>query len=153
MVSCENSLKRSKSYIFGFDELVEGGFPGGSSILVNGSPGAGKTIFSLQYLVNGAINDNEKGIYFTFEEKKEALFLQAKQFGWDLEDLEKKGKLKIISIGINLVDKYSVSDMAEIIHDFDAKRVVVDSITTLSFLVDNTLDYSSFNIRANCLLF
>lgn len=74
MVSCENSLKRSKSYIFGFDELVEGGFPDGSSILVNGSPGAGKTIFSLQYLVNGAINDNEKGIYFTFEEKKKHYF-------------------------------------------------------------------------------
>jgi circadian clock protein KaiC len=129
-------LKRSKTHICGFDDLICGGFPLGSSILLNGSPGSGKTIFSLQYLINGALLDNEKGIYFTFEERRESLVLQASQFGWDLDDLEKKGLIKIISIGTTFLDKYSAGEFSEIINSFGAKRVVIDSITTLSFLVN-----------------
>jgi KaiC/GvpD/RAD55 family RecA-like ATPase len=129
-------LKRSKTHICGFDDLICGGFPLGSSILLSGSPGSGKTIFSLQYLINGALLDKQKGIYFTFEERKESLFLQASQFGWDLDGLEKKGLIKIISVGTSFLDKYSAGEMSEIINSFGAKRVVIDSITTLSFLVN-----------------
>jgi circadian clock protein KaiC len=129
-------LKRSKTHICGFDDLICGGFPLGSSILLSGNPGSGKTIFSLQYLINGALLDKQKGIYFTFEERKESLFLQASQFGWDLDGLEKKGLIKIISVGTSFLDKYSAGEMSEIINSFGAKRVVIDSITTLSFLVN-----------------
>lgn len=126
-------VTRVNSNIDGFDNLVEGGFPIGSNILVTGTPGSGKTIFSLQYIVNGAM-DGEFGIYFTFEEKKEALFLQANQFGWDLEKLEKKGKLKIVSIGTDDIGENTIGEIVEIITSLKAKRVVVDSVTTLSYL-------------------
>ena len=127
-------IKKSKTGIDGFDELIDGGFPLGSNILLSGNPGAGKTIFSLQYIYNGARMFNEKGIYFTFEEKRESLIEQAKQFNWDVEKLESKNNLKIISLGLDEIDKNTSQDMIDIIESFGAKRVVVDSITTLSYL-------------------
>jgi len=130
-------LHRTKTNIKGFDELVEGGLMRGSSILISGTPGSGKTIFSLQYIVEGALKDDEFGVYFTFEERRKSLVTQAAQFGWDLDDLEKQKKLKIISIGTDDIDKNTVSEVIDIIKSLKAKRVVVDSITTLSYLLDN----------------
>ena len=86
-------MTKIKTHIPGFDELIGGGFPQNATILLNGGPGTGKTIFSLQYLYNSVNKDKRNVIYFTFEEKKRALFEQASQFGWDLEKLEKQGKL------------------------------------------------------------
>lgn len=131
--------KKVKTHIPGFDKLVDGGLPEGSNILIMGTAGTGKTIFSLQYLYNGAVDEKENGIYFTFEEKKKALVEQAMQFGWDLEKLEKKGKLKIISIGSDDIGENTVSDILEVIENTKTKRVVIDSITTLSYLTPYTI--------------
>lgn len=128
------TIKRTKTHIEGFDELILGGFPNSSNILITGTAGTGKTIFSLQYLYNGVIEDNEIGIYFTFEEKRDDIISQANQFGWDLEKLEKKGKLKIISIGTEDISKNTINEILEIITNTKAKRVVIDSIITLSFI-------------------
>lgn len=130
----KKELKRIKTNIKGFDKLIQGGFPEGANILITGTPGTGKTIFSLEYLYNGATKENENGIYITFEEKREALIKQANQFGWDLEKLEKKGKIKIIAIGTDDISKNTVNEILEIVKNTKAKRVVIDSITTLSFI-------------------
>lgn len=126
--------KRVSTHIEGFDKLIEGGFPLHSNIMITGTPGTGKTIFSLQFLYNGIVEDNEKGIYFTFEEKKESLLSQAEQFGWDFKTLEKKNRIKIISIGTTDISKSTVEDIIEISKNFKAKRIVIDSITTLSYI-------------------
>ncbi|HLC65734.1 MAG TPA: ATPase domain-containing protein [Candidatus Nanoarchaeia archaeon] len=76
-------MKRIKTGIKGFDELVQGGFPEGSSTLITGSPGTGKSIFGLQYIYNGAIKYKERGLYLTFEQRKTDMMNQAVQFGWD----------------------------------------------------------------------
>ncbi len=128
-------IKRVKTYIKGFDVLVGGGFPLGSKILVSGNAGTGKTIFSLQYLFMGVNNDSDVGIYITFEEKKNSLIEQAKQFGWDLKEYEKKNKLKIISLGNDNIDFNTIEEILDIIKTTGAKRLVIDSITTLSYLV------------------
>ena len=133
-----NKVKRIKTHIEGFDELLQGGFPKGSNILVTGTPGTGKTIFSLQYLYNGVTKEKEKGVYFTFEEKKESLIAQAALFGWDLKSLEKKGKVRIISMGTDSISKNTVNDVIEIVQNIKAKRIVVDSITTLSYITPET---------------
>jgi len=135
-IKIENKTKynKSKTYIHGFDNLIEGGFEKSSSIILLGEPGVGKTIFSLEYLYNGAKYENDVGIYFTFEEKKDSLIKQAAQFGWDLVKLEKENKLKIISISSQTIDKYSIDDMITIIKKSGAKRCVIDSITTLSYI-------------------
>lgn len=148
-------LDRVKTHITGFDELLEGGFVKGSTNLLVGKPGTGKTIFSLQFLYNGAVKDREKGVYFTFEEKKDSLIEQARQFGWDLEALEKKGKIRIISIGYEDITQTTADEVLEIILNTGAKRVVLDSITTLAHLSPQSETKASdeFSIRRFIYLF
>ncbi len=126
--------KRIKTYIKGFDNLIQGGFPRNSNILISGKPGTGKTIFSIQYLINGVRENNEIGIYFSFEEKKEDIIEQAEQFDFNLKNLELKGKIKVISLGIDDINKGIINDILEIIKNTNTKRVVIDSITTLAYL-------------------
>jgi circadian clock protein KaiC len=76
--------------ITGFDEITQGGLPRGRTTLVEGGAGSGKTILSLQSLVNGARFENEPGIFVAFEESAERIMANARTFGWDIEALEKK---------------------------------------------------------------
>ena len=80
--------------IEGFDILLKKGVPKGSSNLICGGPGSGKTIFGLQTLYYGATR-GEKCIYMSFEESEERLRQHMRDFGWDPEPLEKKGRLLI----------------------------------------------------------
>ena len=130
-------IHRIKTHIPGFDELIEGGFPRGSINLLSGDAGTGKTIFSLEFLYNSTTINKENSIYFTFEEKKNSLITQANQFGWEIEKLEnkKKNNFKIISIGYEDINKNTVNDLLEIIKNTKTKNIVIDSITTLAFLI------------------
>ncbi len=78
----------------GFDDLLEEGIPKGTSILVCGGPGSGKTIFCLQTLAYAA-SKGEKCLYMTFEESEERLKAHMRDFGWNPDELIKKGKLMI----------------------------------------------------------
>ena len=122
---------RVSTGIPGFDELVEGGFPNRASILICGGPGTGKTIFCMEYLVNGALKMNENGLYVSFEQRKEAIFDQASQFGWDLGSLEKSGKLYVMSIPVNKITKKTMSEIQKFVKEKKIKRLVVDSLSTL----------------------
>jgi len=124
-------INRVRTGIPGFDELVQGGFPANSSILVCGGPGTGKTIFCLQFLVAGANESNEKGLYVTFEQRAEALREQAIQFGWDLSALEKKGLLHIISIPLEKITEITIKDIKQFVKKEGIKRIVIDSLSTL----------------------
>ena len=91
-------MKKQKSnrvptYIPNFDTLINGGFKKNSINLIVGGAGSGKTIFTLQFLVNGILKHNETGLYITFEEKKDEIYDNMSVFGWDLAKLEKQGKL------------------------------------------------------------
>ncbi len=76
--------------ITGFDEITGGGLPRSRTTLLLGGPGSGKTILSLQFLVHGAQNCNEPGIFVAFEESSERIVSNAESFGWDLDRLRKK---------------------------------------------------------------
>ncbi|MDP2749349.1 MAG: ATPase domain-containing protein, partial [Nanoarchaeota archaeon] len=125
-------MERIKTGIKGFDELNEGGFPKGSTILICGMPGTGKTIFALQYLFNGAAKFNEKCLYVSFEEEKRHLIEQAMQFGWDIEKLEKKGLFKMVNIDSKNIDNDTIQDICDVIMKNNITRVVIDSLSTLS---------------------
>lgn len=125
------SSERVPTGIKGFDELVEGGFPKGSSILICGGPGTGKTIFSSEFLLHGAKDFNEKGLYVTFEQRAEAVKEQAKQFGWNIDELEKKGMIKVMSVPAANIKKTIIKDIKDIIKKEGIKRLVVDSLSTL----------------------
>ncbi|MBW2966527.1 AAA family ATPase [Candidatus Woesearchaeota archaeon] len=144
-------MNKIETGIKGFDKLVEGGFPKGKTILLSGTPGTGKTIFALQYLYNGATKFNEKGLYITFEEKIEDLKKQANQFGWDFDELEKKRKVKIISISSTELSNNTVNDIIRIAQNSNVNRLVVDSLSTLSIntpiVSTNVTDLGEFTIK------
>jgi circadian clock protein KaiC len=132
--SSENKKKsfgRVPTGIPGFDDLVEGGFPQNASILVCGGPGTGKTIFCMEYLIRGIMDFNEKGLYVTFEQRADALREQGKQFGWDLEALEKKGMLKILAVPAVDIKRNIIDNIRNIVKKEGIKRLVVDSLSTL----------------------
>ena len=114
----------------GFDELVEGGFPTGSSVLLAGGPGTGKTIFAMQYLVSGAAK-GEKGLYVSFEQQASALCSQASQFGWDLAKLEKSGKLKLMCVPAKNISRKTIEEIRETVKKLGIQRLVLDSLSTL----------------------
>lgn len=84
-----------KTGITGFDTLIKKGIEKGTSILISGGPGSGKTIFALQSLYNGALK-NEKGLYISFEEDPEKLRQHMIDFGWDIKKIEEKGLIKFV---------------------------------------------------------
>lgn len=89
---------RTKTYIKtgvpGCDELFEHGVPHGSAIILAGGAGSGKTIFSLHVLAEHA-SRGHKCFYMSFEESEDRLIQHMNDFGWDAQDLIKKGNLKI----------------------------------------------------------
>jgi circadian clock protein KaiC len=76
--------------IAGFDEISGGGLPRARTALVQGGPGSGKTIFSLQFLVNGARDFAEPGVFVAFEETSRRIIANAEGFDWQLEELRDK---------------------------------------------------------------
>lgn len=80
--------------IEGFDKLLETGIPRGTSTLVCGGPGSGKTIFCLQVAKNAA-ERGEKVLYMTFEEAESRLKKHMQDFGWEPDKLIKDKKLLI----------------------------------------------------------
>jgi len=135
-------LTRVPINIAGFDSLIEGGFKRGSVNLVAGGAGSGKTIFALQFLVNGIKNYNEPGIYITFEEKKKKLYEDMTEFGWDLEKYEKEGKFVFLEYTPEQVKKVLVEGggiIDSLVHKMKAKRLVIDSITSFVLLYKDEL--------------
>jgi circadian clock protein KaiC len=82
--------------IEGFDEICMGGLPRGRTTLLLGQPGAGKTIFGLSFLVHGIKHCQESGILVAFEETAKRIVVNAEGFGWDLAELQRRGKLCIV---------------------------------------------------------
>jgi circadian clock protein KaiC len=76
--------------ITGLDEITGGGLPRGRTTLLVGGSGSGKTILALQFLVNGAQQRDEAGIFVAFEETPARIVANAETFGWNLSDLQKK---------------------------------------------------------------
>ncbi|MGC8851255.1 MAG: RAD55 family ATPase [Candidatus Micrarchaeia archaeon] len=123
-------MKRVKTGVSGLDELIGGGIPEKSVVLVSGGAGTGKTILSLQFLASGAAK-GEKGAYFTFEERDEKIREQAMQFDWRFAELEKQKKLVIKSVNKRTLSEI-MREINAVTNEFKPKRIVLDSMTTLS---------------------
>ena len=81
---------KAPSGVDGFDEITGGGLPRGRTTLLVGGPGSGKTIFALQFLVHGARNCSEPGIFVDFEETSKRIVANAEGFDWKLERLQRE---------------------------------------------------------------
>jgi len=127
-------IARTKTGIAGFDKLIEGGFPSGSTILLSGSPATGKTILGLNFLYNGAVTFEEPGLYISYEETKENIIKTAKQFDWDFDRLlaDKKILIKTFQKEPLVLDTI-IADIKRQIKGYGIERIVIDSLTTLNF--------------------
>lgn len=136
-------IERAKSGIEGLDELIYGGFPKGDFILLAGASGSGKTIFCTHFIYNGALKYGEKGVYATFEEDKQSLIRNMSEFGFDLEDLERKEMIKILDL--KALRASGLSSNIEFIFDavtsLEAKRLVVDSLTAFLTACEEKFEY------------
>lgn len=140
-------MDRVNSGIYGLDELLEGGFPKGRTILVSGACGTGKTIFAMQFAYRGAMEFDEPAVYLTLDERPDMLRNDMLRFGWDIEKAEKKGKFVLIDasstkIGRASEEKYYIPQteidvdrlllkLMQIIDQIGAKRVIIDGIAGL----------------------
>jgi KaiC/GvpD/RAD55 family RecA-like ATPase len=120
-------VERVKTKIQGFDELVEGGIPKGHSVLVTGGPGTGKSIFCMEFLVNGA-KLGENGLYVSFEQNEEDIKTQSMQFGWDLEKIK---NITLLCINVKYINKKTIDRIKQVAKKNKVKRLVVDSLSTL----------------------
>jgi circadian clock protein KaiC len=91
-------LEKAPTGIRGFDEISGGGLPRGRSTLITGSAGVGKTIFGLQFLVNGALSFQEPGLLVSFEESRPSILQNAASLGFDLVDLVNTHQLAVETI-------------------------------------------------------
>jgi len=128
---------RVKSGIPGLDEVLEGGMPERHVILLTGGPGCGKTIFGMQFAARGAKENGGKALFVSFEQPREELVEQCLQFGWDIQGLEAKGALKIISFAGTSLHIARIWDAVEKeISAFKPDRLVVDSLSSLTVHLD-----------------
>lgn len=141
---------RVKSGIIGLDDLMEGGFPRGFSYAIVGGPGSGKTTFGAQFLYKGASLYGENGIYLTFDEPPYSISNNMRRYGWNLYDMQDRGKLAfidaspiigdtpgkyVIRSGLQGTEPFSVDGVIGLVSDVrrkvDAKRCVIDSVSAL----------------------
>ena len=137
-------MVRGSSGVCGLDEMLDGSFPRNRIVLVRGGPGSGKTTLCMQFVVDG-FRKNERGIYVTLEEPVNLVRENMNLFGWNLEDYEEKGMLRLIdgsklvskifgSTGYNHQSKLVIAGITDILKrsvaQFGAKRLVIDPITS-----------------------
>ncbi len=139
-VITEDKIKRIRTGIEGVDELTHGGLPRRKCISLIGGPGTGKSIFLMQYLVSGARDYGEPGIYITFEEEVEELKSNFANFNFEIEELERKGLLKIVHYNPMRIKRFIKNmdvTLRDLIKSMNAKRLVIDSLSAFTLLFEN----------------
>jgi len=124
-----HSAPRGKTGIVKLDELLGEGIPLGSSLLVAGVAGTGKTVLLLEFIYRGALQ-GEKGIIFSFEETAERLRQEARSLGWDFDDAEARGLIEIVFIPQpDIHVEADLLTMHERFRETGAKRAAIDSLS------------------------
>src|SRR6476620_1010075 len=140
LVPSAPKLAKAATGIRGLDEVTGGGLPRGRPTLVCGSAGCGKTLMAIEFLVRGATEYNEPGVFMAFEESAAELTQNVRSLGFDLDNLAAENKLVIDYVH---VERSEIQETGEYdleglfirlglaIDTIGAKRVVLDTIETL----------------------
>ncbi|MBC7815840.1 MAG: AAA family ATPase, partial [Planctomycetaceae bacterium] len=130
-------LAKAPTGIQGLDEITGGGLPRGRPTLVCGSAGCGKTLLAMEFLVRGATQFGEPGVFMSFEETAEELTQNVRSLGFDLDDLvqQKKLAMDFVRVERNEIEETGEYDLEGLfvrlnyaIDSIGAKRVVLDTI-------------------------
>jgi circadian clock protein KaiC len=133
--------------IEGLNEITEGGFPKGRPTLICGSAGSGKTVLAIQFLIKGITEDDEPGVFMSFEESANDLIQNVRSLGFDLERSIAQKKLKIDYVRVERSEIQETGEydleglfirLNHAIDSIGAKRVVLDTIESLFSGLNNT---------------
>src|SRR5580692_5511475 len=134
------TLPKASTGIQGFDEITGGGLPTGRPTLVSGGAGSGKTLFGLEFLVRGATQYDEPGVFMSFEETIPDLAKNAASLGFDLDRLVAEKKLFLDHVHISRSEiaetgEYDLDGLfiriADAVQKVGARRIVLDTIEAL----------------------
>jgi len=139
-----------KTGISGLDKMLNGGLIAGRPYLVSGMPGAGKSIFGMQFLMQAA-HEGKSGIYVTMEERKKGLKQNFQVFGWNIDKIHviqatpelgnKMWEIRTDASFINMT--LNMNNLTDAIKEKLApgvERIVLDSVTTLKMLYSSEVD-------------
>jgi circadian clock protein KaiC len=141
------SLPKTPTGMAGLDEITGGGFPRGRPTLVCGSAGCGKTLLAIEFLVRGATQYGEPGVFMAFEETAEELAQNVRSLGFDLDELTRQKKLLVDYVHIERSEieeagEYDLEGLfirlGHAIDSIGARRVVLDTIEVLFGGMSNT---------------
>lgn len=136
----QSTLPKIKTGIQGLDDITGGGLPRGRSTLICGGAGSGKTILSMQIILNGVTLFNEAGLFVAFEEREKDLVENFSTLGYDIKNLIKEKKLALENIFIEKNEMLETGDynldgffirLEQAVKNINAKRVVLDSLEGL----------------------
>jgi circadian clock protein KaiC len=139
-------ITKAKTGIAGLDEITHGVLPAGRPTLVCGSAGCGKTLFGMEFLVRGAVEYGEPGVFVAFEEPARDLVENVRSLGFDLEKLQRQKKILIdhVQIERSEITETGAFDLdglfirlADAVDTIGAKRVVLDTLETLFAALPN----------------
>src|SRR6266404_1653954 len=141
------SLPKTATGIQGLDEITHGGLPRGRPTLICGNAGCGKTLLAMEFLVRGATEFGEPGVFIAFEETAQELTQNVKSLGFDLPALVRRKKLLIdyVRVERSEIEETGEYDLEGLfirlnhaIDSIGAKRVVLDTIESLFSGMSNT---------------
>jgi circadian clock protein KaiC len=142
-------LPKAPTGITGLDEITSGGLPKGRPTLICGEAGCGKTLMSLEFIVRGAMEFNEPGVFMAFEEKSDELAMNVASLGFDLKKLQADKKVRVDHVHIDRTEieetgEYDLEGLfirlGHAIDSIGAKRVVLDTLENLfSGLANQTI--------------
>jgi len=135
----ESDIPRIDLGIDGLDEMIQGGIPHKHLIVTIGSAGTGKTTFGLQFLHHGLQND-ENSVFITLEQSKEDIMATANERGWEFDRYQDEDALAVVDLDpvemANSLDNIR-GELPELIREFDADRIVLDSVSLLEMMYDD----------------
>jgi circadian clock protein KaiC len=142
-----NALPKTLTGIKGLDEITLGGLPKGRPTLVYGGAGCGKTLLAIEFLVRGAVEFGEPGLFVSFEETADELAQNVASLGFDLKGLEAENKIILDYIQVERSEMEETGEydleglfirLAYQIEAIGAQRIVLDSLETLFGAFANT---------------
>lgn len=125
--------------VFGLDDMLRGGIPGGHIVAVLGAPGTGKSTFALQFIWEG-LRKNENCVYMSLEESEESILETADIFSWDLKPYITNKKLALVHLStLNFkatIDRV-MNDLPVLFRSYGVRRLAVDPITLYEMIHDS----------------
>lgn len=141
-----NTLAKAPSGIRGLDQIMAGGLPRGRPTLIAGGAGCGKTLFGMEFIIRGAIEHGEPGVFMSFEENEAELAQNVASLGFDLADLIARNLLAVEFVRVERSEieetgEYDLEGLfirlAYAIDRIKAQRLTLDTLEALFAALPN----------------